>query len=82
MRENGQKPFKYARADVPPLPGAARAWRTRAVHARLGSTMEICCVWWTTKEEALADAAPYTVRSVLVPAASLANTREVGAAGD
>ena len=21
---------------------------------------EICCVWWTTKEEALADAAPYT----------------------
>ena len=23
--------------------------------------MEICCVWWTTKEEALADAAPYTV---------------------
>jgi len=20
--------------------------------------MEICCVWWTTKEEALADAAP------------------------
>ena len=26
--------------------------------------MEICCVWWTTKEEALADAAPYTVRSV------------------
>ena len=27
--------------------------------------MEICCVWWTTKEEALADAAPYTVRSVL-----------------
>ena len=29
--------------------------------------MEICCVWWTTKEEALADAAPYTVRSVLVP---------------
>ena len=38
--------------------------------------MEICCVWWTTKEEALGDAAPYTVRSVLVPTASLglANT--------
>ena len=33
------------------------------------AAMEICCVWWTTKEEgeALADAAPYTVRSVLVP---------------
>ena len=28
------------------------------------AAMEICCVWWTTKEEALADAAPYTVRSV------------------
>ena len=37
------------------------------------AAMEICCVWWTTKEDALADAAPYTVRSVLVPAASLAN---------
>ena len=24
------------------------------------AAMEICCVWWTTKEEALADAAPYT----------------------
>jgi len=35
------------------------------------AAMEVCCVWWTTKEEALADAAPYTVRSVLVPAASL-----------
>merc|ERR1719161_20533 len=34
------------------------------------AALEICCVWWTTKEEALADAAPYTVRSVLVPAAS------------
>ena len=33
------------------------------------AAMEICCVWWTTKEEALADAAPYTVvRSVLVGA--------------
>ena len=31
------------------------------------AALEICCVWWTTKEEALADAAPYTVRSVLVP---------------
>ena len=30
------------------------------------AAMEICCVWWTTKEEALADAAPYTVRSVLI----------------
>ena len=38
------------------------------------AAMEICCVWWTTKEEALADAAPYSVRSVLLPAASLANT--------
>ena len=34
--------------------------------------MKICCVWWTTKEEALADAAPYSVRSVLLPAASVA----------
>ena len=23
------------------------------------AALEICCVWWTTKEEALADAAPY-----------------------
>ena len=40
------------------------------------AAMEICCVWWTTKEEALADAVPYTVRPVrgLVPTASLANT--------
>ena len=36
--------------------------------------IQICCVWWTTKEEALADAAPYTGRSELVLAASLANT--------
>ena len=26
------------------------------------AALEICCVWWTTKEEALADAAPYSVR--------------------
>ena len=29
------------------------------------AALEICCVWWTTKEEALADAAPYTVRSIV-----------------
>ena len=43
-----------------------------ARHRRHGA-WRFCCdlrAWWTTKEEALADAAPYTVRSVLVPAAS------------
>ena len=35
-----------------------------ARHRAPPAAMEICCVWWTTKEEALADAAPYTVRSV------------------
>ena len=33
--------------------------------------MEICCVWWTTKEEALADAAPYVLRPVRLAARRL-----------
>ena len=34
------------------------------------AAIKICCVsvWWTTKEEAFADAAPYTVRPVRVGA--------------
>ena len=41
-----------------------------ARHRRLGDLLRVV----DDEEEALADAAPYTVRSVLVPAASLANT--------
>ena len=35
------------------------------------AAMEICCVWWTTKEEALADAAPYLLRPVRLAARRL-----------
>ena len=35
------------------------------------AAMEICCVWWTTKEEALADAAPYVLRPVRLAARRL-----------